>query len=153
MVNCTQWESTETATKLRALSNILVEYCESVCGCNFSISRLNFYCFGNSPHYVTFRASVNLYSDLTSSQVIAIMESWVVSHSSVSILGEILHVDKECPVAISDINDPECPFLPISMVSQDLFEIIGSVSGVIIVFSLSLFVFWASAYKKCHRYD
>ncbi len=151
--NCEEWRDRGTTNKSSAIVNTLAEHINAQCNCSFPVSHINqttFKCFANSPNYVTFRASIFTFLDLTGSYLIKIIENWVNSQESVFILEEHLYIDK-CPVKIVSYDHPEC--LPKVMPGNSLSVIIASTSATLLaIITIFLLLSGVILYNKYKWY-
>lgn len=132
--DCNQWTADKGSIKLVDFTTTLIRIMNG-CGCNFTISHFNqsgFNCFDSSPNFVTFRGSMDAYSDSIADEVIETVKIWVASQSSASILGEVLYINQECPVLISDYNVPECSSSGSKSISTIVIIIIASLSSCVL---------------------
>lgn len=158
ILNCKQWTNMEITQKLTIFTEELTNYIRSECECSFpniNIYRPIFKCFANSPNHVTFRAYIILFSDFTVDYTVDIVEEWVKSQTSVTILGEAVRIDNKCPVVISTLDDPECSQDAASTLIS-LIIIIGSISATVVVVVLVIILIVVSCFiasQKTKRYN
>lgn len=150
----------EITQKLTLFTEELTNYIRSECECSFpniNIYRPIFKCFANSPNHVTFRAYIIPFSDFTVDYTVDIVEEWVKSQTSVTILGEALRIGNKCPVVISTLDDPECSQDAAStLTSSSLIIIIGSISAIVVVVVLVIILILVSCFiasQKTKRYQ
>lgn len=154
--NCIEWTGVGVINKTKALAEELVKHVQDFCGCNFSVSHIyrpNFECFDTNQDYVTWRAYLISYSDIhTSDLLIGAIEDWISSTSSVSILGDSLQIDQECPVLVTSLSIQDCHNDKMSApLDPTHVAIIASLCAVIVLLT---FVFLACclAWRKYKRY-
>ena len=88
----------------------MVQKTEQLCQCGLSADRVTegaFQCFMNSDQQVTFRARIHGTAKANSSQLIAYIEQWVATGTSIAVQRVRIRVEA-CPVAITTFDDPEC---------------------------------------------
>ena len=98
------------------------------CECNASSNHSSFQCSKYDPNDVIFTAEVITYSDMETMEVIEIIQSWVTTQESVSLQGEVFHIDQEnCPLVISTVDNVTCLLVP----EIPLVEMGGIIIGVV----------------------
>ena len=131
--------------KLTEISNILTDIITQ-CECNFSLthfSSLEFKCFESSPNYVTILGSFNIVSSMCLiSTVYHCLEEFFTLESSVSIVGDVLLINKMCEVLVSSVNSSECAmFGETELTSRDtkfIYTLVGSTISVSFLVMLCL---------------
>lgn len=153
--NCKQWKNIGTSAKITAFSIELIMYIRNQCACDsqtLTFNQSSFNCFDDSPNYITFRTVTITPLNV---DVVEIVENWVLFHTSVTILGDTLNVDSNCPILISTFDDPECSSSMANVSSTYIIIIVGSASGIlfaVIVMTLLLSAVCFTAYRKHKRY-
>ena len=149
------WKAINLTQKLSAVSEQLAKYIGDSCSCDFPLRHIHqpeFTCFDNIPNQVTFRAELVAFTDTwTVDQLVVIVKSFVMSTESVLILGDMLQVNKQCPVVLV-LDNSECSPDTVPPVSSDslLPLIIGC--SVPVVFLLALVVVIACVVaRRCHK--
>ena len=93
-----------TSEKLSDIANTVVQNINQLCQCGLSVEYITesaFQCFPNSEQQVTFRARLHGTAQVTSSQLIAYLGTFVSqTDSTIAVQGLHLDVDSSCPVAI-----------------------------------------------------
>ena len=101
-----------TSEKLRDITNAVLQNLNQFGQCGLSaeyITESAFQCFANSEQQVTFRARLHGTVQVTSSQLIAYLGTFVFrTDSMIAVQGLHLDVDSSCPVAIDTFGDPQC---------------------------------------------
>ena len=106
-----------------------------ICHCDFSRDSFHdidntagFQCFDSSPTAVTFRAEIMDSERANISQLIAILEQWVLSQPTIVVLSSRLSIDSDCSVEIESYSEAECSTIGTSS-SSDNSSRIGSIAG------------------------
>lgn len=136
--NCEEWINVDNTLKLAALIENLITHIRNECECDFparNIHQSSFMCTEDYPNHVSLRAHLTPYSDLTANQLVEVIEDWLVSQISVSILGQTLYIDDMCLATLSTF---EYSTEAAVMSASNLAVITGSLSvvGVIIILIL-----------------
>ena len=101
-----------TNEKLTDIANAVVQNINQLCQCGLSaeyITESAFQCFENSEQQVTFRARLHGTAEVTSSQLIAYLGTFISqTHSTIAVQGLRLDVDSSCSIAINTFGDPGC---------------------------------------------
>ena len=156
VINCEKWTSSNIINKSKLIIDILVEHVRARCICDFPRAQINqsvFKCHAESPNYVTFRASIHAYLNLSKYYLVELIEDWISTQESAVILGEKLIIDKQCPTEITSFDDQEC-LLDEYVTANHNYILIASITTpltVIIVFSILLPSVFACI--KCLRYN
>ena len=151
--NCIDWRAANQTQKLSAFSEELVMYIDASCSCDFPIRHIHqpdFVCSDNIPDQVTFRAYLVAFTDiLTADQLVVIVNSFVMSTDTVQILGDMLQVNKQCPVVGTVLGCSPDTVPPGS--SDSLLPLIIGCS-VPVVFLLALVVVTTCVLvRRCHK--
>ena len=137
-----EWIDSELTPKVMAFSEVLAQHIRNTCACEFPTSHIyqaSFRCSNSSPDHVTFRAKIVAFSNTWTADLLAdVVESWVMSKEVVSVFGEVLRIDTQCPVVIMSLHDTECTHTE-SKVSLPVL-IAGSVSSCAFIFLLVMIV-------------
>lgn len=124
VTNCVDWILIDHSAKIAEANENLASVIQQSCNCQYTISafqKAKFYCFNESPNYVTYRALIVAQSNVTEAYIVGEINKWLSSKPSLSIIGEVLQVDTDCPIVILEINEPECA----SYVQNSNFVLIG----------------------------
>ena len=101
-----------TTDKLSDITNTVVQNINQLCQCGLSteyITESAFQCFPNSEQQVTFRARLHGTAQVTSSQLITYLGTFVSrAESTIAVQGLRLDVDSSCSIAINTFGDPQC---------------------------------------------
>ena len=127
----------------------MVQNINQHCQCGLSaecITEGAFQCFENSEQQVTFRARLHGTSEVTSSQLVAYLETYFAEvDSTIAIQGVRLDVDKSCPLVINSFSDLQCTTATTSdstttmaAQSDNTAAIIGGVVAVIVVVTIAV---------------
>ena len=144
-----------TNSKLNDIANRVVQNMNQHCQCGISAELITegaFQCFENSDHQVTFRARLHGTAQITSSQLLTYLETFVVkgnSSTTIAVQGVRLDVDNNCPVAINSFSDPQCINTTMTPQSDNTAAIIGGVVAVIVVVTVIIAI--AAIVRKCCR--
>ena len=124
-----------TSEKLSDIADAVVQNINQLCQCELSVEYITesaFQCFANSEQQVTFRARLHGIAQVTSSQLIAYLGTFVFrTDSTIAVQGLRLDVDSSCSIAINTFGDPQCPTA--TTTSDSTAVIIGGVIAVIVV--------------------
>ena len=127
--------------KLNDITHGVVQDVNQLCQCGLSTERITegaFQCFENSDQQVTFRARLHGTSQVTSSQLVAYLETFVAeTDSTIAVQHLRLDVDRSCPVVINSFGDPQCTS---TTTADSTAAIIGGVVAVIVVMILAVTV-------------
>ena len=127
--------------KLNDITRGVVQDINQLCQCGLSAERITesaFQCFENSDQQVTFRARLHGASQVTSSQLVAYLETFVAqTDSTIAVQHLCLDVDNSCPVVINSFGDPQCTS---KTTADSTTAIIGGVVAVIVVMILAVTV-------------
>ena len=110
------------------------------CQCDFQeifISRVLPLCENDEPLQVVYRAQITSYASYPASQLVSYIEEWV--RQGVSITSGIFMVtfDSECPVEVSDIDEPVCgPNAGVCLQSSVASAAIAASLAIIIVLTI-----------------
>ena len=154
---CTIMQGVATNSKLNDITNRVVQNINQICQCGVSAELITegaFQCFRNSDHQVTFRARLRGTAQITSSQLLAYLEMFVVngdSSTTIAVQGVRLDVDNSCPVAINSFSDPQCISTTMTPQSDNTAAIIGGVVAVIVVVAVTVIIAIAAIVRKCCR--
>lgn len=135
-----------------AFSDELTNHIRMFCECDFPSSHIyqpDFKCFNESPDYTTFRAYlIALTDDWASDELVAAVENWVTSRKSVTVLGQVLQIDGQCPVAIPSLTISGCSTTEVSTLPT--YVTVGSVisSCAVVIFLTSILVVCSVILKK-----
>lgn len=150
--NCRQWTAVNTEAKLVAFSAALINYFRNQSNCPVQATYVNqsmLKCFDDRPSYVTFRASLIWYSNLSEQRVIKILANWTSIQKSLLIEGDVLQLSKSCPIEISGFNETQCSsFHSLQKPTLLLLANLSVFSAVILIISVSSIL----ACLKCKRY-
>ena len=123
-----------TTDKLSDITNAVVQNINQLCHCGLSteyITESAFQCFPNSDQQVTFRARLHGTAQVTSSQLITYLGTFVSrTESTIAVQGLRLDVDSSCSIAINTFGDPQCTT---TTASDNTAAIIGGVIAVIVI--------------------
>ena len=127
--------------KLNDIPHGVVQDINQLCQCGLSAERITesaFQCFENSDQQVTFRARLHGTAQVTSSQLLTYLETFVSqTDSTIAVQGLRLDVDRSCPVVINSFGDPQCTS---TTTADNTAAIIGGVVAVIVVMILAVTV-------------
>ena len=137
--------------KLNDIANGVIQTINRLCQCGLSAEQITegaFQCFEDSDQQVTFRARLRGTVQVTSSQLLAYLETFVTktdSSTTIAVQGVRLDVDSSCPVAINSFSDPQCITVsptPTTVVPQsdNNAAIIGAVVAVIVVLVVTVVI-------------
>ena len=102
--------STESSVK-SSIQGEVAKVIRNKCQCDFqdtSISQALLLCEEQEPNKVVYRASIVMYDSYSATELVGYIEDWVKQGGSVSIGVVVVKFDPNCPVRISDFNDPIC---------------------------------------------
>ena len=97
-----------------AIQKQVAEVLNTACTCDFTPDHINtgeFSC-QVSPTQVTYRSTLTGTYSHNSSQLLDLLGVWIDSQPNIRIHSIRLAVDSECPPAIADLSDSECPYSP-----------------------------------------
>ena len=101
-----------TSAKLNDITNALVQNINQLCECRFSAEHITdgaFQCFESSDQQVTFRARLHGTAQVTSSQLVAYLETFAnQADSTTAVQGLRLNVDRSCSIVINSFGNPQC---------------------------------------------
>ena len=142
-----------TNAKLNDITNAVLQNINQLCQCGLSaecITEGAFQCFENSEQQVTFRARLHGTAQVTSSQLLAYLESFAARpDSTIAVQGLRLNVDRSCPIGINSFGDPQCSA---ATTAENTAAIIGGVVAVIIVVAVTVIIITIAAFiMKSHR--
>ena len=137
------------------------------CQCQITTDSIDeelFACSEDSPIYVTYRARLSGTSERDSASLISLVKDWVATGPTVRVMGVLMMVDKNCPVAISEFGEDICSILPSesstpttidstdssSYQSADTTAIMGGTTVVIIVLITAAIVIAIALIIRCH---
>ena len=124
-----------TSEKLSDIANAVVQNINQLCQCGLSVENITesaFQCFANSEQQVTFRARLHGTAQVTSSQLIAYLGTFVFrTDSTIAVQGLRLDVDSSCSIAINTFGDPQCSTT--TTASDSTAAIISGVIAVIVI--------------------
>lgn len=109
--NCANWILTNHSAKIAEVNENLASAIHQGCNCQYTVSafhKAKFYCFIDSPDYITYRALLATESNVTEIYIINEINKWLFSKPSLSIFGSVVRVDTNCPIVIMEMNEPEC---------------------------------------------
>ena len=105
-------QSSERSLKLEHITAAVVKELKSSCSeCGPEmIDNQRFVCYPESPSFLTYRARLEGTSETDSGSLVSLIEAWVRGgEASLIMTGVLMTVDSSCSVAISSLNEPECP--------------------------------------------
>ena len=110
---------------------------QSCSQCGFSEQFINgeeLICEESNPLEVVYRAHIMDYGSLSSSELVDIIEQWVVGGATATTdFGVVVMFDVSCPISINSINDSVCQ-QPSTIGVSNTIVLIGAV--VLIIFTL-----------------
>lgn len=101
----------DTTLKLEDVSMTIVANVEQRCQCGFTHGYLTnkvFQCFEASYQAVTYRATLYGTINVTSLELIALIDQWVSGGTTIPVQNILIRVDSSCTAKISSNNDDEC---------------------------------------------
>ena len=142
-----------TNAKLNDITHGVVQIINQVCQCQLSTECITdgaFQCFENSEQQqVTFRAKLHGTAQVTSSQLLAYLESFAArADSTIAVQGLRLNVDRSCPIVINSFGDPQCSG---ATTAENTAAIIGGVVAVIIVVAVTVIIITIAAFVTRSR--
>ena len=105
-------QSSERSLKLEHITAAVVKELKSSCSeCGPEmIDNQRFFCYPESPSFLTYRARLEGTSETDSSSLISLIEAWVSGGgASLVLTGVQMSLDSSCTVAISSLSQPQCP--------------------------------------------
>ena len=115
---------------------------QSCSQCGFSkkfLNREELICEEDNPLQVVYRAHIIDYASLSSSELVDIIEQWVMGGATATTdLGVVVAFDASCPVSITSTNDPVCQ-QPSTIGVSNTIVLIGALVGTglaLIIFAL-----------------
>jgi len=137
------------------------------CQCQITadgIDEESFACSKDSPNYVTYQARLSGTSEQDSASLISLVKDWVATGPTIRVMGVLMMVDMNCPVAISEFGEDTCSILPSesstpttidstdssSYQSADTTAIVGGTTVVIIVLITAAVVIAIALIIRCH---
>ena len=149
-----------TTAKLNDITDAAVQNMNQRCQCGLGTEQITegaFQCFENSEQQVTFRARLHGTAQVTSSQLVAYLETFVnQADSTIAVQGLRLNVDRSCSVVINSFGDPQCSAASPSSVTlfvttsdstttvatqpDNTAAIIGGVIAVIVVVAVTVII-------------
>ena len=109
---------------------------QSCSQCGFSKKFLNgeeLICEEDNPLQVVYRAHIIDYASLSSSELVDIIEQWVMGGATATTdLGVVVAFDASCPVSITSTNDPVCQ-QPSTIGVSNTIVLIGALVGTVLV--------------------
>ena len=141
-------QSIATNAKLNDITHGVVQIINQRCQCGLSaecITEGAFQCFDDSEQQqVTFRARLHGTAQVTSSQLLAYLESFASrADSTIAVQGLRLDVDRSCPIVINSFGDPQCSA---ATTAENTAAIIGAVVAVIIVVAVTVTIITIAAF-------
>lgn len=110
--NCNLWRENETATKVAAVSNIMLNFIKNQCLCDFPEAQINqtdFSCIENFMNYVAVSIQILAFSNYNITQLIATFQSLPKTLSSVILQGETFFVSSYCLIISTNFSsDIKC---------------------------------------------
>ena len=148
--------------KLNDIANGVIQTIKPLCQCGLSAEQITegaFQCFEELDQQVTFRARLRGTVQVTSSQLLAYLETFVNktdSSTTIAVQGVRLDVDSSCPIAINSFSDPQCITVsptPTTVVPQsdNNAAVVGGVVAVIVVVAVTVVLIAIAAFvtKYC----
>ena len=155
--------STQLSTQSSINSLIRMEVAQVVrdyCQCDFQesfISQGVLFCDEQEPTQIVYRANITSYESYSANQLVGYIEDWVIQGATITTGVFVVVFDPDCPVRISDVNDPSVcaqtstsasiptstsPVTPTSTPSApNTLAVVGaSVSVVVLIFAVATVV-------------
>ena len=140
-----------TNAKLNDIANRVIQTIIPLCQCELSAEQITegaFQCFEDSDQQVIFRARLRGTAQVTSSQLLVYLETFVAktdSSTTIAVQGIRLDIDSSCPVAINSFSDPQCITVSptpttVATQSDNNAAIIGGVVTVIVVVAVTVII-------------
>ena len=132
-------QATDLIEKRTEVTQAILAELNERCQCTVEDSQITdagFRCFEQSRTAVTFRAGVTGSQQISSQQLINLLDEWVASGATLFVQAQLLSVDMNCAVAISSFSDPECRT---DSTTTSTITVVGVVlGGVVLILVLSI---------------
>ena len=128
------------------MSTTLASVVEDSCGCDFSASNLvngTVLCSSVDSHDLVYRAYIVSTNELSSTQIISYLDSWIREAPEVSSGVAIIIFDSNCTTSIDSMLDPICNTTEDSSepVTSSGIDLLGSDGIIVVVVVIALIIF------------
>ena len=129
------------------MSTTLASVVEDSCGCDFSAGNLvngTVLCSSVDSHDLVYRAYIVSTIELSSTQIISYIESWIREAPEVTSGVAVIIFDSNCTTSIDSMLDPICNTTEDSsepVTSSGIIDMLGSDGIIVVVVVIALIIF------------